>query len=80
MTGFNVPGAVQRDQWQPAERERHTCLYCGHDGGRKQVAKLDEVVGVSGWACTDRLACSRRIKKRAAEYCTGPLNWTNGYF
>lgn len=68
---------------QQVEKELHKCAHCGHDGGNTgpdRVVKQENVVGVGGYACVDLMACSRRIKKRAAEYCTVPLSRSNVYF
>lgn len=54
--------AVSRDR---QGEDRHTCRFCGHDGGKEEVVKQDNVCGVRGFACSDMQACSRRIIRKA---------------
>lgn len=54
-------GGVRR---HAADKQIHMCKYCGHDGGSEEVAKLDNVCGVSGYACIDQAQCGIRIKVR----------------
>lgn len=53
--------------------DKHKCRFCGHDGGKEEVVKQDNVCGIGGFACIDLRACSLRIRKRANRALREPI-------
>lgn len=79
MKHKKAPKRPSAARGQRKTEERHTCRFCGHDGGKEEVVKMDSIVGVGGYGCKDLDACSMRIRKRANSALHEPIRRAHAF-